>query len=168
MKFNLALLLPVIAAVMMSSAVEEETKLPSVKFKTLDGKTVDIQSYGDNGKPTVVCFWATWCKPCITELNAIADVYEDWQKDYGVEVIAVALDNQRSLARVPGVVKTNGWEYEILTDVNNESYRAFHFPTPPYLLLVDAKGNIQYRHSGYLAGSEEEVEEKLAEITSHE
>lgn len=168
MKIKTALFLPILVFGLMSYAQDEESKLPDLSLKDLEGHAVNINSFGQNNKPTVICFWATWCKPCISELNAIADVYEDWQEQYGAEVVAVSLDNQRTIGRVKGVAKTNQWEYQILTDVNNQSYRAFHFQTPPYLVLVDAEGNIRYQHSGYVAGSEEEVEEKLAEITGHE
>ena len=166
MKYLSAIFLFLFSLLMISASSNEDLGvLPSYKLKKLNGELVDVASYGENGRPTIISFWATWCKPCLSELNAIADYYEDWQDDYDVELIAVSLDNQRTAPKVKGVVNTNGWDYEILKDVNGESYRQFNFATPPYLVLVDAEGKIVYKHSGYLPGSEEEVEEKLIEIT---
>jgi len=153
---------------MSASNIEDLGVLPSYKLKTIDGQEKDLADFGKNNKPTIISFWATWCKPCLNELNAIADHYEDWQEEYDVELVAVSLDNQRTAAKVPGVVKTLDWDYEILIDLNGESYRKFNFATPPYLVLVDAQGKVVYKHSGYLPGSEDEVEEKLKEITAAE
>ncbi len=150
---------------MSASNTEDLGELPSYKLKNLKGEQVDLADFGKNGRPTIVSFWATWCKPCLSELNAIADYYEEWQDEYNVELVAVSLDNQRTAPKVKGVVNSLSWDYEILLDVNGESYRKFNFATPPYLVLVDANGKIVYKHSGYLPGSEEEVEEKLVEIT---
>ncbi|MBI3142728.1 MAG: TlpA family protein disulfide reductase [Bacteroidetes bacterium] len=148
-----------------ASPTENMGTLPSYMLKTLDGKEIDLADYGKDGRPTIVSFWATWCKPCLNELNAIAEYYPEWQETYNVELVAISLDNQRTAAKVPSVVKTLDWEYDILLDVNGESYRKFNFATPPYLVLVDSAGNIVYKHSGYLPGSELEVEEKLKEIS---
>jgi len=41
-----------------------------------------------------------WCKPCVKELTSIAEVYEDWQKETGVKLIAVSIDDARTSASV--------------------------------------------------------------------
>ena len=65
-----------------------------------DGKTVDISTLSNNGKPIVISFWATWCKPCKTELNTIAEDYEDWQEETGVKLIAVSMINFKSFSGI--------------------------------------------------------------------
>ena len=75
-----------------SSTVQQ---LPSIPLKTLSGADVDLGSYAQNGKITVVSFWATWCAPCKRELDAVAEVYPDWQKKYNMELIAVTIDSER-------------------------------------------------------------------------
>ena len=63
------------------SFAQEKAKatLPSVDVKTLDGKTFNTKDIQNNGKPILVSLWATWCKPCVAELMAINDVYDEWQ-----------------------------------------------------------------------------------------
>ena len=85
--------------------------LPSVEVKTLDGQTIDIQDYAKDGKITVISFWATWCSPCKKELSAIAEVYEEWQEAYDMELVAITLDTQRALAKVKPMVEASGWTY---------------------------------------------------------
>jgi cytochrome c biogenesis protein CcmG, thiol:disulfide interchange protein DsbE len=135
--------------------------LPSIEVKSLDGKSVNIQSLVGKGKITVVSFWATWCAPCKKELDAIAEVYEEWQQEYDVEVIAITIDDARAVAKVKPMVAQKGWKYTILSDVNQDLQRALNFPSVPQSYLLDGKGNIVYSHAGYVAGDEVELEDKI-------
>ena len=155
-----------LSVLLLSADSDDLTPLPSLKVKTLKGEPVDLLDYAKNDQLTIVSFWATWCKPCINELNAIADYYEEWQEDYNVELIAVSVDDQRTAPRIKGVVNANSWEYEILHDVNGDSYRKLNFQNIPYLALVNKEGNIVYKHNKYSPGDEEELLEKIEEITS--
>ena len=110
-------------------------------------------------------FWATWCSPCKRELDAIADMYEDWQEDYDMELIAVTIDDSRSMAKVPALVETKGWEYTILSDSKRELQKALNFQTVPQTFLINASGEIVYTHSGYNPGDEIELEDKIAALT---
>ena len=142
-----------------------QKQMPSVEIKTLDGKTVNIQDYANNGKITVLSFWATWCSPCKKELDAIADLYEEWQDEYDMELVAVTIDTQRALAKVNPMVASKGWEYIILSDVNQNLMNALNFQTVPQTYLIDQNGNIVYTHSGYVPGDEYELEDKIKALT---
>ena len=149
-----------------SAFTTTENKLPSLPLKTLDGQSVDVHDYLEDGKLTVLSFWATWCTPCKAELDAFSDFYEDWQNDYNVEVLAITIDNARGLAKVPAEVTTKGWEFTVLSDVNSECLTALEFQTVPQTFVVDGQGNIVYAHNGYTAGDEYELDEKLAELSA--
>ena len=143
-----------------------ENKIPTLKLKTLDGQTVDLYDYIEEGKLTVISFWATWCTPCKAELDALTDFYPDWRDDYNVELLAITIDNARGLSKVPAEVTTKGWEFTVLSDVNSESLTALEFQTIPQTFVVDGEGNIVYAHNGYTAGDEYELDEKLAALSS--
>lgn len=138
--------------------------IPSVNVKTLEGKTVNIQDYVGDGQITVISFWATWCSPCKRELDAIAEIYEDWQEEYGMKLLAVTIDDARSMAKVPALVETKGWDYTILADSKRELQKALNFQTVPQTFLVDGEGNIVYTHTGYNPGDEIELEDKIAAL----
>ena len=150
--------------VLFTISLFAQDEMPSVEVKTLDGQTINIQDYAQNGKITIISFWATWCSPCKKELDAIADMYEDWQEEYDVELLAITIDTQRALAKVPGMVESKGWEYTILSDSNQQLQQALNFQTVPQTFVLDATGAISYSHSGYLPGDEYELEDVLKEL----
>jgi len=135
--------------------------LPAIDVKTLEGKSVNIQDLVGNGKITVISFWATWCSPCKRELDAIAEIYPDWQEDYGMELLAVTIDDARGVAKVPAMVASKGWDFIVLSDTKQELQRALNFQTVPQTFLLNEKGEIIYKHSGYSPGDEYELEEEI-------
>ncbi len=141
-----------------------QNELPSIPVKTLDGKTFEISTIASKDNPFVISLWATWCVPCIKELDAISDVYEDWQEETGVELYAVSVDDSRTVKRVKPLINGKGWDYTILLDTNNDLKRALGASSVPLVLIV-SKGKIVYTHSGYSPGSEEELYEKLKEYS---
>jgi cytochrome c biogenesis protein CcmG/thiol:disulfide interchange protein DsbE len=163
MKFS-NFVLPILALFLTTSIFAQENKqktLPSIDVKTLNGKTVNIQEYAENGKITILSFWATWCSPCKKELDAIAEIYPDWQEEYDAELVAITIDTQRALAKVKPMVESKGWEYTVLSDANQKLQQALNFQTIPQTFLLDKEGNIIYSHSGYVPGDEYELEDKI-------
>ncbi len=157
-------LLAFVLAFTLATTLTAQNPLPSVNVKTLAGEQVDIQSYAKNGKITVLSFWATWCSPCKRELDAIAEVYEDWQEEYDMELLAITIDNARALPKVNAMVGAKGWDYTILSDVKEELKRALNFQTVPMTFLVDQSGNIVYTHTGYNSGDEYELEDEIKKL----
>lgn len=145
-------------------AVTCSAQLPSVTLKSIDGRTVKTDTLSNNGKPFIIDFFATWCKPCNRELDAIAEVYEDWQKETGVKVIAVSIDQAQNINKVKPLVDSKGWEYEVLLDPNSDFKRALGIQMIPYTMIIDGQGNIVYKHNGYTDGAEEELIEKVREL----
>ena len=155
------LLTMIIALGSLNSALAQ---LPSVVIRDIDGKAVKTDTLSNNGKPFIIDFFATWSKPCIRELSAIADVYEEWQEETGVEVIAVSIDQAQNINKVKPLVNNHGWPYKVLLDPNSEFKRALGIQMIPYTIIVDGKGNIAYKHNGYTDGAEDELIEKVREL----
>ena len=139
-------------------------QLPSVTLKTLEGKTVNTAELNNDGKPFIISFFALWCKPCQRELKAIHEVYEEWQTETGVKVIAVSIDEAQNIQKVKPLVDQNEWEYEILLDPNGDFKRAMGINIIPAVFIIDGNGKIVESRNGYTDGSEEHLIEKVREI----
>lgn len=137
-------------------------ELPNITLKSLDGKSVTTQEISKSDNIKVLSFWATWCVPCINELDAISDVYEEWQEETNVEIIAISTDDSRTRKRVKPLVNGKGWDYEILIDENQDLKRALNITSLPHIVIIK-NGEIVYRHSGYTPGGEDELFEVIKE-----
>ena len=144
----------------------QENTLPSVLVKTLEGNSFNIQNISNKNNPIVISFWATWCKPCKKELNNIAEVYEEWQEETNVKLIAISIDDARSVSKVAPYVNASDWEYEIYLDSNGDLKRALGVSTVPHTFLLNNKKQIIWQHKGYIDGDEEKLFEKIKEITN--
>lgn len=147
---------------------EGNFKIPSVDIKTMDGKKFNTSDIKNDGKPIIIDFWATWCKPCVMELTAIAENYSDWQEQTGVKIYAVTIDDSKSVNRVAPFVNGKGWEYEILIDQNSDFKRALNVINVPHVFVVDGNGNIIYQHTTYAEGDEKLLFEIIKKVSKGE
>lgn len=150
------------------SLLPAQAQLPAVTLKTMDGKEVRTDTLSNGGKPFIIDFFATWCKPCNRELDAISEVYDEWKEETGVKIFAVSIDQAQNINKVKPLVNNHGWEYEVLLDSNGDFKRALGCQMIPYVLIVNGKGEIVYKHNGYTDGAEEELIEKVLEIEHEE
>ncbi len=158
----------VIFLVLMSFTSDGGRPLPKVDVKTLDGRVVSTSSFQNDGNPIIISFWATWCKPCIQELTTISDVYEDWQDETGVKLIAVSVDNSRTSGGVLPLVNGKGWEYEIYLDENGDFKRAMGVNVVPHTFLLNGKGEIVWEHTSFTEGSELELIDLVRKLAAGE
>ena len=164
MKKTIVFLISIFFCAIISLA--QEKSLPNIDVKTLQGKTINIQDLENDGNPMVISFWATWCKPCKKELNTIAEVYDDWQEETGVKLIAISIDDTRSMSKVAPYVNSSDWDYEVYLDSNSDLKRAMGVSTVPHTFLINGEGKIVWNHKGYIDGDEEELYEQIQHLVT--
>lgn len=147
--------------VMLFAIGSSASEVPSVVLKNTDGKNVDTGKLTNDGRPIVLSFFATWCKPCLRELAAIDDVYEQWREDTGVRYILVSTDDAQNVQKVKPLVDGQGWEFEVLLDITGELKRLMQVQLLPHVFVIDGNGKIVYNHSGYTDGSENELYKQI-------
>jgi peroxiredoxin len=150
-----------IISMMAICALAISAQLPNVALKDINGNSIQTGSISNNGKPIIISFWATWCKPCLRELKAIHEVYPDWQDETGVKLIAVSIDSGQDVSKVKPTVDGFGWEFEVLLDPNGDFKRAMNVQNVPHVFVLDSKGKIVYNHAGYVDGGEQDIYDAL-------
>lgn len=149
---------------MFVAAPDMSAQLPNVNVKDTKGNSVNVATLSNDGKPFVISFFATWCKPCLRELSAISELYPEWQEETGMKMYIVSIDDAQNTSKVKPFVDGEGWEYEVLLDANSDFFRAMGLQSVPHIMVVDGKGKVAYTHSGYTDGSETQLIEIIRKL----
>ena len=138
--------------ILLSVSSLSQNIVPNTKLKNLESEFIYTNDVLTENNFYIVSFWATWCIPCINELDAIVDIYEDFEKD-NIEVIAISTDDARTKKRVRPMINGKDWNFKILLDENHDLKRALNIVGIPHTIIT--KGTkIIYRRVGYSPGEE--------------
>ena len=147
--------------------ISAQEKVPNVEVKTLDGKIFNTDSINKMGKPVFLSFWATWCVPCMKELDAVNENIEDWKDEVDFVVVAVSIDDQRSTNRVAPLVNGKGWDdFIVLRDPNSNFKRAMNIVNVPHSMLLDKNGKVVWQHTSYSDGDEFHLFELIKKVAA--
>jgi peroxiredoxin len=165
---KIALTLVALSLFAFTTFTSNGDKIPSATLRKLDGGKINSSTFSNNGKPMIISFWATWCKPCKKELDAINEEYAELVKETGVKLIAISIDDARSSGKVVTDVKVKGWTYEVYIDENQDFKRAMNVNNVPHTFLVDGEGKIVWSHNSYAEGDEEKLFEHVRKLAKGE
>ena len=130
--------------------------VPDISLKTLNGESIQSSQVINQDGFTIISFWATWCIPCINELDAINEVIFDWNEKENITVLAISTDDSRSKKRVRPLINGKNWGFDIISDTNQEFKRVMGVVGIPHT-IVTYKSEIIHRRIGYTPGEEEDL-----------
>lgn len=144
---------------------------PGFTLKDVDGNTVSLADY--KGKTIVLDFWATWCGPCKASFPAMKKAMEKYKSDPNVKFLFVHTWEKEAdaTANAKKFVTGNNYPFEVLMDLKDpetgvnkvvDSYKVQGIPTK---FVIDGKGNIRFRFTGFSGGDDAAVAEVSAMIT---
>ena len=95
------------------------------------------------GKPVLLYFWATWCKPCRQTRPKVSDFARKYEGQ--VKVLGINLGGLDSLESVKDYRSRYKISYPLLLDRDNELAEAYSVFTIPSVILLDSTQAIRYR-----------------------
>ncbi len=122
---------------------------PSFKGETLDGKRVSLASSLAAGKPLLLCFWATWCTPCLEELK---NVKEKMKADptLALQLLTVNVDTSETSSDVSSTLRLYDFKFPVIQDANHDIFGLYQpSKTLPFSALITPQGDIATTFSGY-------------------
>ena len=147
--------------ILLSVSSLSQNIVPNTKLKNLESEFIYTNDVLIENNFYIISFWATWCIPCINELDAIVDIYDELEKD-NIEVIAISTDDARTKKRVRPMINGKDWNFKILLDENHDLKRALNIVGIPHTIITkDTK--IIYRRIGYSPGEEVDLFEFIRE-----
>ena len=147
--------------ILLSVSSLSQNIVPNTKLKNLESEFIYTNDVLIENNFYIISFWATWCIPCINELDAIVDIYEELEKD-NIEVIAISTDDARTKKRVRPMINGKDWNFKILLDENHDLKRALNIVGIPHTIITKGK-KIIYRRIGYSPGEEVDLFEFIRE-----
>lgn len=112
---------------------------------------------------TVIDFWATWCKPCISALPKLNKLSEEF-KDKGVNFIGISTDGPRNQSKVRPFIISHGILYPVLRDPNSKLMDDVNATVLPTLLIYDKNEKLVYFHEGFSPGTELEIKAEIEKL----
>ena len=134
--------------------------IPNIPIETFKGTYTTMSMELNEESFYVLSFWATWCVPCINELDALNEVYDELSDKLNFKVLAISTDDARTKRRVRPLVNGKSWKFDVLLDENHDLKRALNIAGLPHTLITK-QNQILHRRVGYAPGEELDLLEKL-------
>jgi len=125
--------------ILSSSAFAENSKESGLRYKlkSVDGKVLAL---GDlRGKFVIVKFWASWCRPCLRDLEHLGHFYKN-NSDLPIEIVAVSIDSDPSTAKL--ALKENPVPFLNLFDSDRKLARALQVDSLANTYILNRKGTL--------------------------
>lgn len=138
------------------------TPVDEFRLTDLDGKTHSLSQY--RGKVVLVNFWATWCKPCTTEMPAMQASFDKlWDKGF----VVLAINELEDEPKVREHIKQYGHTFPVLMDRDNKVANQFGVFGLPVSVFIDQQGRVQEYIKGGLL-TEQMINDVVAKIQKQE
>ena len=143
---------------------------PNFKVKDIDGKEVSLTDFA--GKIIILDFWATWCGPCKSALPSMQLTVNKYKNDPNVKFLFIHTWEHVANPKADAIkyLASKSFNLPLYMDVKdpntkqNPAVSAFGVDGIPAKFVIDAKGNIRFKVSGFSGSDDSAVAELSAMI----
>ncbi|MBI4405010.1 MAG: TlpA family protein disulfide reductase [Deltaproteobacteria bacterium] len=139
----------IIFALLLISTVAVAGKAPLFNGDLLGGGRLSLKKTFEKQKGVLVCFWASWCTPCLEELKNLTDAFKSSQKP-DFDVITVNVDTPDTSSDVNPTVRFYGFSFPVVLDPKQDIFAKYHQErTLPFSVLLSQTGDILQTFTGH-------------------
>ncbi len=133
---------------LLGNAVVFSATVPTFQAETTEGKSFSLKDKLKEGRPVLISFWATWCQPCVDELNHLKTRLK--KETAGVDVVAINVDTSETSSDVRPTMRLHKIEFPVILDPTHQIFSKFNSTKAvPFSVLVSPQGEILQTYSGY-------------------
>lgn len=134
------------------------TAAPAFTGKTAEGRLINLADY--KGKVVLLDFWASWCGPCREEFPFLVKLHEKAKKG-AFTVIAINVDTEAAkMKEFLSQLETQP-SFPVISDAQGKIPAMFEIKGMPTTILIDKKGVIRYRHTGFTEVEKEKLVDEV-------
>ena len=123
------------------------------------GKMIGLRTF--KGKVIYLAFFATWCKPCLSELKHLRKLQAKYA-DKGLIVLGVSVDEPQTRSRVLPTIKRYKIDYPVAIDTDSQVVRLYNPKrATPFSLLFSRDGKVLSRRSTFQASDLPDIEKEI-------
>lgn len=131
---------------------EGMAQFPAFRLRAFGGQEIDQSFF--TGRLTYVDFWASWCPPCVVALPWLDELSRTFPEDK-FQVLGINMDEDQGSAEA--FIRKFKLRFLHLRDPGGSLAEALRLPVMPSSFLVDGKGRIVFRHSGFRESDKQEI-----------
>jgi thiol-disulfide isomerase/thioredoxin len=120
--------------------------VPPISLPTPDGDMIALNGYP--GKVVFVNFWGTYCPPCVAELPALQEVYDELK---GEDFIIIGLNAEEKPEKVKAFVTENGITFPIVISDDATVNAIFGLKHMPTTWFIDKNGILRGKIEGQMS-----------------
>jgi hypothetical protein len=155
----------VFSFVAIFSLAQAQSGLSAAMLKPAHGAAATYSTFTQKDSLVLICFWSVNSEESLNELNAINTKYDGWKQNTKFKMMAVSVDEGKLINRVRPTAIMNGWTFEVYDDFNEDLRKALNSNNFPQSFIIK-NGKIVYQQSGYEAGTENYLFDKLASASN--
>ncbi len=142
-------MLKLVLSILVLTSVSFARVAPNFQGELLSGGRAKLQDYLKENRKLLVCFWASWCTPCMEELKMVK---EKMEADTGLalDILTVNVDTADTAGDVKSVLKAYQFKFPVVMDPKHEIFSKYQeTKTLPFSVLLSSKGEMLNVFNGF-------------------
>lgn len=131
-----------------SEETPEETPplAPDFMMTDAEGNEAHLSDY--IGKPIVLNFWASWCRPCKMEMPEFNEKYLELGDEVQFLMVNMTTSSRESLEKAKTLIVEQEYSFPVFYDTEGDAAETYGVYSLPTTIFIDAEGRAVAQATG--------------------